>query len=141
MDYMEEFGTPTVVVEVEVKKEEKAEAKTVPAPAQEDKTEKAAERRTKRGMILDFVRNFGLRASQKKEEKAADENKDPAAGDKTAKTAAKEVKGIKGDFKAIAEGFKKKGPAWGQVSGGDAKKKTSSPIKEVLKQKNQPKSK
>merc|ERR1719397_922523 len=120
---------------------EAKKADTTVPEAQEDKPVKPTEQRTKKGYkILEFVRNFGSRGSQK-EVMAADENQDPE-GDKRANRgaaakASADVKGIKGDFKAAALRFKTKGPAWGQVSGGDAKKQKPSPIKEVLKQKSQ----
>merc|ERR1719397_442879 len=125
-------------------KKEKVDYKAVSTPAQEVKPDKATERRNKKGYkILEFVRNFGLRTSLKKEEQAVEENLAPAAGDKNANKAkgSAVVKGIIGDFKAAALRFKKKGPAWGQVGTGEVKKQKLSPIKEVLKQKSQPKSK
>merc|ERR1719397_547626 len=125
-------------------KKEKDDSKAVSTPGREVKPDKATERRNKKGYkILEFVRNFGLRTSQKKEEQAVEENLALTEGDKKAKKAkgSTVVKGIIGDFKAAALRFKKKGPAWGQVGTGDAKKQKLSSIKEVLKQKSQPKSK
>merc|ERR1719320_1037256 len=135
------------VAEMEVVKVE--EAAPEPATATKEEKEEIKVRRNKRGyMILEFERNFGLRASQVKEEDET-ENQDPAAGDKTKRGPAKAGdasvaappepdKKLEELRKTAALRFKEKGPAWGASAGG-VKKQKLSPIKEELKQKSKSK--
>merc|ERR1719233_459863 len=58
---------PEVVAgEPKITEAEQSDSQTVTATVTEDKQEKAAERRNRKGYkILEFVRNFGQRASKK----------------------------------------------------------------------------
>merc|ERR1719320_1926979 len=147
---METETSTKTPAEVEVLEVEEAAPEPATAATKEEK-EEIKVRRNKRGyMILEFERNFGLRASQVKEE-VETENQDPAAGDKTKRGPAKAGdatvaappepdKKLEELRKTAALRFKEKGPAWGASAGG-VKKQKLSPIKEELKQKSKSKGK
>jgi len=125
--------------EVEVAKSGDAASKTDTTDAKKEEPEKAVVRRNKKGhIILEIVRNFGVRSSKK--EAVASEEQGPDAGDEAKKRSAKpketglDAKKLEELRKAAALRFKKKGAAWGGV-----KKQKVSPIKEELKQKSNPK--
>jgi len=120
------------------------------AAADKEEPKEVPVRRNSKGyQILEFPRNFELRASQNKTE-ASKENKDPAmaepkveealeneaAAEKKASGAEAKVSAKMPDtkelWKAAVLRFKKKGPAWGIALTGDAKEVKSSPIKEEL---------
>merc|ERR550534_1738101 len=136
-------NTTMAVTEAESEKSKDAGSKEVTSDAKEKKPVEAAVRRTKKGhMILEIKRTFEVRASQEKEISAeetqdkAEKNEPDEETEKKKEEAvlAKAVKSQEELRKSAALRFKKKGPAWGQVASGDAKKEVASPIRDELKQ-------
>jgi len=90
--------------------EKESGSNSVSAPGKENKIKKATVRLNEKGYkILQFVRNFGVRASQKKDEAATAENEEHVAGyDETKKLSADSDGGEAKNFSAVKEAVDKK---------------------------------
>jgi len=89
--------------------EKQSSFKSVSAPGKENKLEKATGRLNKKGRkILQFVRNFGVRATQQKGEAATPENEDHVAG-KTTKNVPADSVGDEAKKLSVKEAEDKKG--------------------------------